>query len=146
MNLIVKKFDELTPYELYKILQARVAVFVVEQNCPYQELDGKDINAYHMWLEDNGEIKACLRILDKGISYEEASVGRVITTERGKGYGEKILRAGVEFAQKTYHADKIKIGAQLYAKKFYEKVGFRQISDTYLEDGIMHIHMLLELA
>ncbi len=143
MNLFVKKFDELTPYELYRILQARVAVFVVEQQCPYQEIDGKDICAYHMWLEENGDIKAYLRILDKGISYEEVSVGRVITTERGKGYGETILREGIRFAKEKYSTDKIKIGAQLYAKKFYEKVGFRQISDEYLEDGIVHIHMLL---
>ena len=142
--MIVKKFDELTAYELYKILQARVAVFVVEQKCPYQEIDGKDPYAYHMWLEKNGEIKAYLRIFDKGICYEEASVGRVITTERGKGYGETILKAGVAFAKEKYSTDTIKIGAQLYAKKFYEKVGFRQISPEYLEDGIVHIHMLLQ--
>ncbi len=144
MNLIVKYFDELTPHELYKILQARVSVFVVEQNCPYQKIDGKDLYAYHMWLEENGKIKAYLRILDKGFYHDEVAVGRVITTERGKGYGETILRKGIEFAREKYHADKIKISAQLYAKKFYEKAGFRQISAEYSEDGIPHIYMLLE--
>ncbi len=83
MKLIVKYFDDLTPHELYKILQARVSIFVVEQNCPYQEIDGKDLYAYHMWLEEDGNIKAYLRILDKGLYHDEVAVGRVITTERG---------------------------------------------------------------
>lgn len=145
MEFVIKKYEELTVDELYEILKARINVFVVEQNCPYPELDDKDKRAYHVWLKENGIIKAYLRVLNAGVSYEEASIGRVLTTERGKGYGEKIFTKGIEIAREKLNADKIRIGAQLYAKGFYERFGFRQISDKYLEDGIYHIEMILEL-
>lgn len=145
MEFVIKKYEELTVDELYEILKARINVFVVEQNCPYPELDDKDKSAYHVWLKENGIIKAYLRVLNAGVSYEEASIGRVLTTERGKGYGEKIFAKGIEIAREKFNADKIRIGAQLYAKGFYERFGFRQISDKYLEDGIYHIEMILEL-
>lgn len=144
MEFVIKKFEELTPHELYEILKARVNIFVVEQNCPYPELDDKDKRAYHVWLKENGTIKAYLRVLEAGVSYEEASIGRVLTTERGKGYGDLIFEKGIEIARERLNADKIRIGAQLYAKGFYERFGFRQISDKYLEDGIYHIEMILE--
>lgn len=145
MEFVIKKYEELTVDELYEILKARINVFVVEQNCPYPELDDKDKRAYHVWLKENGIIKAYLRVLDAGVSYEEASIGRVLTTERGKGYGEMIFAKGIEIAREKLDAEKIRIGAQLYAKGFYERFGFRQISDKYLEDGIYHIEMILEL-
>ncbi|MGG7213188.1 GNAT family N-acetyltransferase [Clostridium nigeriense] len=144
MELFIKRFDELSTEELYEILKIRVNVFVVEQECAYQEIDEKDKKAYHIYLKDKNEIKAYLRVLDKGISYEEVSIGRVLTTERGIGLGNKIIEAGIKVAKENMNADKIKIEAQSYAKKFYEKFGFNQISDEFLEDGIPHIEMILE--
>ena len=145
MELVVKKYNELTLDELYEIIQARIAVFVIEQNCPYQDLDNKDKNAYHVILRDNNVIKGYLRVLDKGVTFEEESLGRVITTERGKGYSIIILKEGIKVAKEKYGAKKIRISAQLYAKGVYEKVGFKQVSGEYLEDGIPHIQMLLEI-
>lgn len=145
MELVVKKYNELTLDELYEIIQARISVFVIEQNCPYQDLDDKDKNAYHVILKDNNVIKGYLRVLDKGVTFEEESLGRVITTERGKGYSIIILKEGIKVAKEKYGAKKIRISAQLYAKGVYEKVGFKQVSGEYLEDGIPHIQMLLEI-
>lgn len=145
MELVVKKYNELTLDELYEIIQARISVFVIEQNCPYQDLDDKDKNAYHVILRDNNVIKGYLRVLDKGVTFEEESLGRVITTERGKGYSIIILKEGIKVAKEKYGAKKIRISAQLYAKGVYEKVGFKQVSGEYLEDGIPHIQMILEI-
>lgn len=145
MELVVKKYNELTLDELYEIIQARISVFVIEQNCPYQDLDDKDKNAYHVILKDNNVIKGYLRVLDKGVTFEEESLGRVITTERGKGYSIIILKEGIKVAKEKYGAKRIRISAQLYAKGVYEKVGFTQVSGEYLEDGIPHIQMLLEI-
>ena len=144
MEFIIKRFEELTLYELYEILKVRVSVFVVEQECTYQEVDEKDKNAYHVFIKDNEVIKAYLRVLDKGISFDEVSIGRVLTTERGIGLGDKILEKGIEVAKEKMNADKIRIEAQCYAKGFYERFGFKQVSDEFLEDGIPHIEMLLE--
>lgn len=145
MELIVKKFDELTPDELYDILKLRVDVFVVEQNCPYPEIDGKDKGAYHVWLRDGEGIAAYLRVLDKGVSFDDAAVGRVISARRRKGFGTVVLKEGIRVAKEKFGADKITIEAQVYARKFYENVGFRQASEEFLEDGIPHIVMTLEL-
>lgn len=145
MELVVKKFKELTIDELYEILRVRVNVFVVEQKCPYEEIDNKDKSAYHVFLKENGEIVAYLRVIKQGVSFEEASIGRVLTTKRKKGYANIILKEGIKIAKEKFKADKIKIEAQIYAKKLYEKFGFKQISDEFLEDGIPHIKMLLEL-
>lgn len=144
MELTVKHFNELTNKELYAIIKARVAVFVVEQNCPYQDLDGKDLDAYHVFLSENGVVKAYVRVLQRGVSFEEVSIGRVITTERKKGYGERVMREGIRVAKEKFGADKIRIGAQIQASGFYEKLGFKRIEGSeYLEDGIPHIQMLL---
>lgn len=145
MELVVKKFKELTIDELYEILRVRVNVFVVEQKCPYEEIDNKDKSEYHVFLKENGEIVAYLRVIKQGVSFEEASIGRVLTTKRKKGYANIILKEGIKIAKEKFKADKIKIEAQTYAKKLYEKFGFKQISDEFLEDGIPHIKMLLEL-
>ena len=144
MEIIVKKFEELTPEELYDILKLRVDVFVVEQNCPYPEIDGKDKGAYHVWLRDEDGIAAYLRVLDKGVSFEDAAIGRVISARRRKGFGTAVLKKGIEVANEKFGADKITIEAQVYARKFYENVGFRQVSEEFLEDGIPHIVMTLE--
>ena len=144
MELVVKHFKALSLEELYEILRVRAAVFVVEQTCVYQDLDEKDQSAYHVFLKDDKGIKAYLRVLDKGVSYEEASIGRVLTVDRGCGLGEKIVTEGIKVAKENFQADRIRISAQLYAKGFYEKAGFKQVSDEYLEDGIVHVAMVLE--
>lgn len=146
MQLYIKHFSQLTPQELYRLIQARISIFVVEQTCPYQELDGKDLNALHVWYEENGEVCAYVRVLDKGVSYPDAaSIGRVITVRRGVGLGAAIMREGIRLAREYYHADRIRIGAQLYAKGFYEKCGFSQSSGEYDEDGIVHIEMVQDI-
>ncbi len=144
MELVVRKFEELTVKELYEILKLRVDVFVVEQNCPYPEIDDKDQEAYHVWLRDEDGIVSYLRVLDKGVSFEDAAVGRVISAKRRKGYGTIVLKEGIRIAKEKFGAEKITIEAQVYARKFYENVGFRQVSEEFLEDGIPHILMTLE--
>ncbi len=144
MEITVKKFEELTVNELYDILKARVNIFVVEQTCPYPELDDKDQKSLHAWITEGGELMAYCRVLPQGVSYEEASVGRVISLKRRMGYGTKIVNLGIELAQKHFGAKKIRIEAQEYARGLYEKCGFRQVSDRFLEDGIWHIEMLWE--
>ncbi|MBR2042130.1 MAG: GNAT family N-acetyltransferase [Oscillospiraceae bacterium] len=144
MELVIKKFDELTVDELYDILKLRVDVFVVEQNCPYPEIDGKDQNAYHIWLKDEDGIVSYLRVLDKGVSFEDAALGRVISAKRRKGYGTILLKEGIRIAKEKFGADKITIEAQVYARKFYENVGFKKVSEEFLEDEIPHILMTLE--
>ncbi len=146
MELVIKKFEELTPFELYEILKLRVDVFVVEQNCPYPEIDGKDQGAYHVWLQDEKGIAAYLRVLDKGVSFDDCAVGRVISARRRQGIGTEVLKAGIAVAEEKFGADKITIEAQVYAKEFYGKQGFIQVSDPFLEDGIPHIIMTLDLT
>lgn len=143
MELIIKKIEELSLEELYEIMRVRVSVFVVEQKCPYPELDGYDLKAYHLILRENGKIKAYLRVLDGGTLFEEVSIGRVLTTERGKGFGGEILQEGIKVARSAYGAKKIIVAAQTYAKNFYGKYGFKPISEEYVEDGIPHVKMLL---
>ena len=143
MELCVKSFRELTTDELYDILALRVAVFVVEQNCPYMETDGLDRNALHVFLREGGQIKAYLRIMDRGEESQWVSIGRVIAAERRKGLGAGILQAGIAAARERFHANEIYLEAQTYARAFYEKQGFRQISEEFLLDGIPHVKMLL---
>lgn len=143
MELCVKRFDQLTLDELYDIMELRVAVFVVEQTCPYPEIDGRDKAAYHVFLRDEEGIQAYLRVLDRGVSFPEASIGRVIAVKRRQGLGTEILRAGIRTAREKFRADAIRIEAQTYARALYEKQGFRQTSEEFLEDGIPHIQMLL---
>lgn len=144
MQLYVKHFQELTPDELYAILKLRVDVFVVEQHCPYPELDGLDREALHVWLEDEAGIEAYVRVLDKGVKSPYTALGRVIAVRRRMGLGTKIVQAGIEAAREIFGADAIYLEAQTYARGLYEKLGFRQISEEFLEDGIPHIRMLLK--
>ena len=145
MQLLVKHFTELSAAELYAILRARQDVFVVEQNCPFAEIDGKDLDAYHLWFEENGEILAYARVLDRGVSFETPAVGRVISIRRREGLGSRILSEGIRIAREKYSAEAVMLEAQVYARKLYEKQGFVQVSEEFLEDGIPHIIMRLEL-
>ena len=144
MELITKHFSELSNEELYDILKARVDVFVVEQNCPYPEIDGKDKDAYHLFLRDENGIAAYLRVLKGGVSFPEPALGRILTTRRSEGLGAKIVNEGIRFIAKKLGAEKIRIEAQVYAKGFYEKLGFKQCSEPFMDDGIEHIEMLWE--
>ena len=144
METVIKSFNDLSLDELYEILRARAEVFVVEQNCAYQDLDEVDKEAYHVYLRENGKIVAYLRVIDKGKRLDEVSLGRVITLKRRCGYGTKVMKIGIDVAKEKFGAKKIKIGAQAWAKPFYEQVGFRQISGEYMEDGIPHIYMILD--
>lgn len=141
MYIITKHFNELSKEELYEILRIRVAVFVVEQNCPYQELDNYDQDAYHVMVYEGDHIEAYLRVFQKD---KEVRIGRVLSVSRKKGYGKTALQAGIEVAKEKYQAPQIVIEAQTYAKEFYEKVGFKQSSEEFLEDGIPHIQMTLK--
>ena len=144
MTLHIKYFQELSTEELYAILRLRVSVFVVEQNCPYMELDDLDQAALHVWLEGEDGIAAYLRVLDRGAESEDVSIGRVISVTRRRGTGSLILQEGIRAARERFGADKIYLEAQTHARSFYEKQGFRQISDEFLLDGIPHIQMLLD--
>lgn len=144
MELQVKRFNELTVEELYAILKLRVDVFVVEQRCPYGELDGCDREALHVWLSDERGIAAYLRVLDKGVKSGYVTIGRVIAARRRMGLGTAVLRAGIAAAREIFGAEAVYVEAQTYARGLYEKLGFRQISEEFTEDGIPHIKMLLQ--
>ena len=148
MQLYRKRFQELTTEELYSLLKLRVAVFVVEQNCPYMELDDCDRNAIHIWLEDEDGIQAYLRVMDRGVENEYVSIGigRVLSVKRRQGLGSRILSEGIRAAEDFFHADHIYLESQVHAKGLYERQGFRQISGEFLLDGIPHVKMLLDVT
>jgi ElaA protein len=146
LHWVLKPFNELTPHELYSIMQLRNEVFVLEQNCIYQDADGKDLKAHHlMGFNEEGALMAYTRLLPQDISYEEPSIGRVITHAdvRRTGAGKVLMQESIKNCYKLFGKQPIKIGAQFYLKKFYESFGFIQTSDIYLEDGIEHIEMVL---
>ena len=145
MKLVVKHFSELTTRELFEIYKVRVAVFVVEQKCAYQEVDDMDREAYHLWFEDDDGIEAYLRLMPAGVARAEVSLGRVIAVKRRCGLGTKIVAEGIRFAKEKLGASEIVIEAQTYVKKMYESLGFRAESEEFLEDGIPHIRMRLKL-
>lgn len=139
-----KVFSDLTTAELYELLRIRSEVFVVEQDCVYQDMDYDDQPAIHLWLTEGDNIVALCRVCPAGTHMKEVSIGRVITTVRGKGYGKQMMLAGIEAAREHFGAKKIEIEAQEYAKAFYEQVGFRQSSEPFILDGIPHIRMTWE--
>lgn len=140
----IKAFHELSTKELYAILQVRTDVFVVEQNCPYLEVDGKDLHSFHLYKEVNGHIMAYLRILPPGVSYEQSSIGRVLVakTHRRQGLGYELVQKGIDFIHYELHEHEIKIQAQHYLRAFYASFGFQAVSDVYLEDDIPHLDMI----
>ena len=145
MHLVLHKklFRELTVDELYELLRVRSEVFVVEQDCVYQDMDGDDQVSVHLWLTDGDKVVALCRVCPAGTHMEGVSIGRVITTERGKGYGKLIMLEGIKVAQEHFNAKLIDIEAQEYARGFYEQIGFRQSSEPFILDGIPHIKMTL---
>jgi ElaA protein len=142
---VTKKFDELTPHELYTVLRLRTAVFVVEQQCIFQDMDDKDQFSYHLLGWQNDELAAYTRLVPPGTIYSEPSIGRVVTSPsaRGKGAGRALMLASIRETVRLFGNQPVRIGAQLYLQKFYSELGFLQVSDTYIEDGIPHIEMVL---
>ncbi|MEO7523124.1 MAG: GNAT family N-acetyltransferase [Ferruginibacter sp.] len=144
INLVYKAFNELSVSELYIILKLRSEIFVVEQNCVYLDTDDKDQASFHLcgWLNDN--LVAYARILPPGIAFAEASIGRVSTSisYRKNGKGRQLMEKAIDITLNQFKGAGIQIGAQLYLEKFYSSLGFYQIGDGYMEDGIQHIHML----
>lgn len=143
LNWKIKRFEALTIDELYNLLKLRSEVFVVEQNCVYLDADGKDKLALHLIGEYDGKIVACARLFDSGISFDNASIGRVVVNVnyRDKKWGHDLMHEAITGIKSNFGKDKITIGAQLYLKKFYESHGFVQTSEMYMEDGIPHIEM-----
>jgi ElaA protein len=142
----IKRFETLSTKELYDLLQLRAEVFIVEQNCVYQDIDGKDEKALHMIGEDNGQIVAYARLFKPHDYFEQASIGRVIVKEtaRSQKLGHILMREAIEAVNSHFDQRNITISAQLYLKKFYESHGFIQTSEMYLEDDIPHIEMRKE--
>ena len=143
MELTIKTFQELTTKELYEILKVRGAIFVVEQTCAYQDIDGLDETSLHLFYEDGGQVQAYLRAFEKepGI----VQMGRVLTLRHGEGLGGRLLHEGIPVIKEQFHPRKIVIEAQCYATGYYEKAGFQRCSEEFLEDGIPHVRMELTL-
>jgi len=146
MNWELKTFNELTNQELHDLFRLRVDIFVVEQSCPYPEIDGKDPFSCHLMCKIDDEIVAYTRILPPGISYNEPSIGRVVVAKshRGTGLGYELLKRSVQISLDKYKQS-IKIGVQAHLEKYYAHAGFKKVSAEYLEDDIPHIDMLLTI-
>jgi len=144
MNILVKSFEDLNTNELYDLLQLRSEIFVVEQDCVYQDIDGKDDKALHILGYVDGVLAAYTRCFAPGDYFKQASIGRVVVRQsfRGKDYGHEIMKASMFAIQEHFHTSEIKLSAQTYLKAFYESHGFHCVGEGYLEDGIPHIGMI----
>ena len=147
MKIVLKHFHELTVQELYNILQLRSEVFVVEQNCIYQDIDGKDQKAVHIFIKENKDVLAYSRVFNEGEYFENPSIGRVVVKKekRGTELGKKIMVEGAKYIKETFTNKKIEISAQKYLKDFYGELGYEFTGNEYLEDGIPHIRMIKKL-
>lgn len=144
MTIEIKAFNELTLASLYEVLQLRAEVFVVEQNCPYQDVDGKDQKAMHILGYHKEQLVAYTRVFKPGYYFDNASIGRVVVKENARqyGFGKDIMKASIAFIEDTLDLSTIELSAQTYLKKFYNDLGFQEIGEGYLEDDIPHIRML----
>ena len=142
------RFDALSQYQLYEVMQARQDVFAVEQNCVYRDADGADQFSWHLIGRKKDELLAYCRVVDPGVKYMEVSIGRVLTTAkaRGTGLGKALLAKAITQIEKTYPASPIRISAQHYLQRYYQGFGFNAVSRPYDEDGIWHIEMLRPVA
>ncbi|KAB2677041.1 GNAT family N-acetyltransferase [Bacillus sp. PR5] len=140
------QIDNLTPRALYAMLKLRVDVFVVEQKCPYPEIDGKDFEAYHLRILDGEELAASLRVLPPEQAGKPVKIGRVVVAPDYRGYklGQRLMKEAIEFAHDRFPGIAIELGGQSHLQKFYGSFGFEAISDEYLEDGIPHVDMRLQ--
>lgn len=144
LEITIKTFQELTIKELYDLIQLRIDVFCVEQNCVYQDLDGKDEKAIHIIGKKNNKIIAYTRVFKPGDYFKESSIGRVVVRkdERQHKYGYDIMKASIQAVKEYFNETTIKLSAQTYLRKFYNNLGFKEIGEEYLEDGIPHIAMV----
>lgn len=144
MEIKIKTFEELSLHELYQLLQLRAEVFVVEQDCVYQDIDGKDEKALHILGFDNEMLVAYTRIFPPGIYFNQAAIGRVVVrnSSRKNKFGHEIMEASIKAVEDKFDTNSIKLSAQTYLTKFYESHGFEQVGEGYLEDGIPHIAMI----
>lgn len=144
IDIYTKHFNELTTKELYDILQLRSDIFVVEQDCVYLDIDGKDDKALHVIGTKKGKIIAYTRLFKPGDYFDKASIGRVLVleSERAHKYGYDIMNASIHAVKIVYNETTIKLSAQVYLKRFYNNLGFKEIGEEYLEDGIPHILMV----
>jgi ElaA protein len=144
MNWTQKTFEQLTVNELYRILKERVAIFVVEQECAYLELDDQDQDATHLYLEENGDIMAYCRLLPKGSKYKEPSIGRVMVKHqyRKQGLAHQLMSKAVSIMKNEWDEPVIKLQAQSHLQHFYSQYGFEVVSEEYMDDGIPHVDML----
>lgn len=148
LNWEIKHYNELSLDDFHDLIALRIKVFVIEQNCPYQELDGKDKKAFHLiGKSSKGEILGTLRVLPPGISYDEASIGRVVIDEkvRGQKLGHLMMKKALIFIENKFEDNTVRISGQKYLKKFYEDLNFVDIGKEYLEDGIPHLEMVLKI-
>ena len=145
--IITKTFSELDTEDLYQILRLRSEVFVVEQDCVYQDIDNKDQNAIHLYYKENHQIVAYTRIFKAGDYYENPCIGRVVVSKkkRGNDLGKKIMIDSMEYIKQNIKGEKIELSAQKYLDKFYKDLGFYKIGEDYLEDGIPHQRMIFDL-
>ena len=144
-----KPWSQLDRDELHALLRLRIDVFVLEQDCPYSELDGKDLRSIHVWASDTEEAKGgaaacCTRVLAPGVSYKEPSIGRVATRSdlRGTGLGKDLMHRSLDVCEREWPGEAVRISAQCYLERFYRDLGFVPCGETYLEDGIPHVEML----
>ena len=145
---ITKTFSELDTEDLYQILRLRSEVFVVEQDCVYQDIDNKDHNAIHIYYKENDQIVAYTRIFKAGDYYENPCIGRVVVSKKNRGndLGKKIMIDSMEYIKQNIKGEKIELSAQKYLDKFYKDLGFYKIGEDYLEDGIPHQRMIFDLV
>ncbi|HLT53931.1 MAG TPA: GNAT family N-acetyltransferase [Flavobacteriaceae bacterium] len=145
MEIQIKSFAELTPVELYGILRLRGEVFVVEQQCAYQDVDNLDQRAFHLMLIEGGELLGYARIFRPGELFENAAIGRVVVApaHRGKAYGIKLMEASMAWIGEGFPKAQIEISAQAHLISFYSSLGFQEVGEEYLEDGIPHVRMLV---
>ena len=146
--IITKTFSELDTEDLYQILRLRSEVFVVEQDCVYQDIDNKDRNAIHLYYKENDQIVAYTRIFKAGDYYENPCIGRVVVSKKNRGndLGKKIMIDSMEYIKQNIKGEKIELSAQKYLDKFYKDLGFYKIGEDYLEDGIPHQRMIFDLV
>jgi ElaA protein len=146
MEWKIKTFNQLTTHELYDILKAREEIFIIEQECIYHDMDSNDLDAVHVFAMEGNQVICYLRILGKGVRFDEVSLGRVITRPayRRKGYGEQLMQRAIDYITEVMGEEKIRISAQTYLEIFYGNVGFKKVSDVYLEDGQDHCEMFYE--
>ncbi|MBV8328312.1 MAG: GNAT family N-acetyltransferase [Chryseobacterium sp.] len=145
IEFFIKSFEELSTIELYNILKLRSEIFIIEQNCVYQDIDDKDIQCHHLMCFVDGNLAGYTRIVPPGLTYEDASVGRVVigTAYRGLGLGKQMMEHSIKGCQDILKESRIRISAQFYLLKFYNSLGFSEVGEPYEEDGIPHIEMVL---